>query len=237
MKLTLRALSALLGYPSADLKDNVGEIRSALRAEKALSADALAQLEPLLSSLETEELLELQAAYSELFDSSRALSLHLFEHVHGDSRERGQAMIDLGQQYLDRGFIMRAGELPDFLPMFLEFLSCSPAEETREWLTQPSHVLGVLEQRLRERGSPYAGIFRALIVLPGARPDAAAIAELRERTDPTQGKSLDDEWEEAPVNFGAPIPNSGGPTGIVARIRAARRSVTRLSKSEGRGHA
>lgn len=236
MKLTLRALSALLGYPSADLKDNVGEIRAALCAEKALSAEALAQLEPLLSSLETEDLLDLQAAYSGLFDSSRALSLHLFEHVHGDSRERGQAMIDLGQQYLDRGFIMQAGELPDFLPMFLEFLSCAPVEETREWLAQPSHVLGVLEQRLREHGSPYSAIFHALIVLVGTRPDPAAIAELRERTDPTQGKSLDEEWEEAPVNFGAPIPNSGGP-GIVARIRAARRSVTKLSKSEGRGHA
>lgn len=237
MKLTLRALSALLGYPSADLKDHAGEIRAALCAEKALSAGALAQLEPLLSALETEDLLDLQAAYSGLFDSSRALSLHLFEHVHGDSRERGQAMIDLGQQYLDRGFIMQAGELPDFLPMFLEFLSCSPVDDAREWLTQPAHVFGALEQRLREHGSPYAAIFHALTVLPGARPDAAAIAELRARTERAQDKSLDEEWEEAPVNFGAPLPVSDGPTGIVARIRAARRAATNLPRAEGRGHA
>jgi len=237
MKLTLRALSALLGYPSAELKENIEEVRSALRSETALPDEALARLEPLLRAFETEDLLDLQAAYSELFDRSRTLSLHLFEHVHGDSRERGQAMIDLGQQYVDRGFIMQASELPDFLPLFLEFLSCSPAREAREWLGQPAHVLAVLEQRLAERGSPYAAVFHALVVLPGARPDAAAISELRERTDPDEGKSIDDEWEDAPVSFGAPIQDGGGPTGVVAKIRAARRSMTKRSEGEGKGHA
>ena len=237
MKLTLRALSALLGYPSAELKENIANVRAAFRSEAALPAEALRRLDPLLRSLETEDLLDLQAAYSELFDRSRALSLHLFEHVHGDSRERGQAMIDLGQQYVDRGFIMQGAELPDFLPMFLEFLSCSPMHEAREWLGQPAHVLAVLEQRLAERGSPYAAVFHALVILPGSRPDATAIAELRERTDPDEGKSIDDEWEEAPVNFGAPIHDGGGPTGIVAKIRAARRSVTKHSDGEGKGHA
>ncbi|MGE0007729.1 MAG: nitrate reductase molybdenum cofactor assembly chaperone [Parvibaculaceae bacterium] len=237
MKLTLRAMSALLGYPSAELKENVTQVRAALRSEAALPAEALARLEPLLTALETEDLLDLQAAYSELFDRSRALSLHLFEHVHGDSRERGQAMIDLGRQYIDRGFIMQAAELPDFLPVFLEFLSCSPDREVREWLGEPAHVLAVLEQRLAERGSPYAAIFHALVVLPGARPDAAAVAELRKRTDPEEGKSIDEEWEEAPVNFGAPVQDGGGPTGIVAKIRAARRSAGRGSGAEGKSHA
>jgi len=237
MKLTLRAMSALLGYPSAELKENIADVRAALRSEAALPNGALERLEPLLRSFETGDLLDLQAAYSELFDRSRSLSLHLFEHVHGDSRERGQAMIDLGQQYVDRGFIMQASELPDFLPMFLEFLSCAPPHEAREWLGQPAHVFAVLEQRLSERGSTYAAIFHALVVLPDSRPDAVAIAELRERTDPEEGKSIDDEWEEAPVNFGAPIPHGGGPTGIVAKIRAARRSVTKRSEGEGQGHA
>lgn len=235
MKRTLRALSALLGYPSAELQENIAEVRAAVRSEAALPAEALARLEPLLRSFETEDLLDLQAAYSELFDRSRSLSLHLFEHIHGESRERGQAMIDLGQQYLDSGFIMEASELPDFLPLFLEFLSCSPAHDAQEWLSQPAHVLAVLEQRLAERNSPYAAIFHALVVLPGSRPDAAAIAELRERTDARDGKSLDDEWEEVPVDFGAPI-QDGGPTGIVAKIRAARRSVKRREE-EGKSHA
>jgi nitrate reductase delta subunit len=237
MKLTLRAMSVLLGYPSAELKQNIADVRAALRAEAALPAEALARLEPLLRSFETEELLDLQADYSELFDHSRSLSLHLFEHVHGDGRERGQAMIDLGQQYIDRGFVMQAAELPDFLPLFLEFLSCSPAPEAREWLGQPAHVLAALEERLSERGSPYAAIFNALVKLANARPDAEAIAELRMRDGPAEGSSIDDEWEEAPVNFGAPVHDGGGPTGLVARIRAARRSVTKRSEAEGKGHA
>src|SRR3546814_17750670 len=141
MKLTLRALSALLSYPSAELKQHIGEVRQALYAEAALPPEALARLEPLLRSFETEELLELQAAYSELFDRSRSLSLHIFEHVHGESRERGQAMIDLGQHYIDSGFIMQAPELPDFLPIFLEFLSCAPPAQAREWLRDRKSVV------------------------------------------------------------------------------------------------
>lgn len=231
MKLTLRALSVLLGYPSGELKGHIGDVRGALHSDAALPARTLERLEPLLQSFETEDLLDLQAAYCELFDRSRNLSLHLFEHVHGENRERGQAMIDLGQQYVDRGFVMAQGELPDFLPMFLEFLSCSSAKEAREWLSEPAHVLAVLEQRLSERGSSYAAVFHALLALPDARPDPAAIAELRDRAKPEDDKSIDDEWEEAPVNFGAPVHDGGGPTGIVAKIRAARRAVTETTRS------
>ena len=120
MRLTLRSLAALLGYPSEELKAHAGEIRDVLAAERVLPRPARRRLEPLLTSLETEDLLDLQAAYSELFDRSRALSLHLFEHVHGESRERGQAMIDLGQQYIDHGYLLANQELPDFVPVFVE---------------------------------------------------------------------------------------------------------------------
>lgn len=225
MKRTLRAMSALLGYPSAELKQHIGEVRDALHAEAALPPGALRRLEPLLRSFETEELLDLQAAYSELFDRSRSLSLHIFEHVHGDSRERGQAMIDLGQHYLDSGFIMQAPELPDFLPIFLEFLSCAPPARAREWLSEPAHVLAALEQRLEERKSAYAAIFHALVTLPAARPDPDAVAELQARLGDEAAKTIDEEWEDAPVNFGAPVQDGGGPTGVIARIRAARRAV------------
>jgi nitrate reductase delta subunit len=230
MKLTLRAMSALLSYPSAELKQHIGEVRQALYAEAALPPEALARLEPLLRSFETEELLELQAAYSELFDRSRSLSLHIFEHVHGESRERGQAMIDLGQHYIDSGFIMQAPELPDFLPIFLEFLSCAPPAQAREWLSEPAHVLAALEQRLGERKSPYAAVFHALVALPGAKPDPTAVAELQARVAGEGAKTLDEEWEDAPVNFGAPIQNGGGPTGVIAKIRAARRAVASAGK-------
>lgn len=228
MTRTLRALAALLGYPSAELAAHAGEIRAALVSEGALPAASLRRLEPLLAQLETEDLLDLQAAYSELFDRSRSLSLHLFEHVHGDNRERGQAMIDLGQQYADAGFYLAGSELPDFVPVFLEYASCLPAAEARAMLGQPAHVFVALAERLDKRETPYAGVFHALVALAGMRADAEALQELQEREPDEDPARIDEEWEEAPVSFSAAAAHEmGGPTGVVAKIRAANRAATR----------
>lgn len=181
MRRTLRALAALLGYPSAELAAAIPEIRDALTAEGALPRPARRRLDPLLDRLAGAELLDLQADYTELFDRSRALSLHLFEHVHGDSRERGPAMIDLGQTYGERGFLLEGPELPDFVPVFVEFASCLPPDEARAMLCEPVHVLATLDERLAARGSPYAAVLGALTALAGARPDAEALAELAAR--------------------------------------------------------
>jgi nitrate reductase molybdenum cofactor assembly chaperone NarJ/NarW len=231
MKMTLRSLAVLLGYPSAELKAHAGEIRSAVKDERALSAAEQARLEPLLSALETDDLLDIQAAYSELFDRSRSLSLHLFEHVHGDSRERGQAMIDLGQQYLASGFFLEANELPDFVPVFLEYASCLPPSEARETLGQPAHVFAALAERLGKRQSCYAAVFHSLVALAalaGVRPDAEALAEIDQNTPAEDPKEIDEEWEEAPVSFNnGGAHEMGGPTGVVAKIRASNRSVSK----------
>lgn len=228
MKLTLRTLAALLGYPSQELKDHAGDLREALRGERALPATEQTRLEALLHALETEELLDLQAAYSELFDRSRSLSLHLFEHVHGDSRERGQAMIDLGQQYLASGFFLEANELPDFVPVFLEYASCLPPSDACETLGQPAHVFAALAERLGKRQSPYASIFHCLVKLAGVRPDAEALAEIDQNTPAVDPPEIDEEWEEAPVSFNnSGAHEMGGPTGVVAKIRASNRSVNR----------
>jgi nitrate reductase molybdenum cofactor assembly chaperone NarJ/NarW len=225
MRLTLRALAALLSYPSAELQAHIGEIRAALAAERVLPRASMRRLEPLLRSFETEELLDLQSEYSDLFDRSRSLSLHLFEHVHGDSRERGQAMIDLGQQYIDRGFLLASPELPDFVPVFVEFASCLPPGETREMLGEPAHVFAALEERLVKRGSPYAAIFGALVAVAGAKPDAEALAELEARAPSDDLAKIDEEWEEKPVTFTRPAHEMGGPTGFVAKIRAAGKAM------------
>lgn len=224
MRLTLRAQAALLGYPSTDLKEHISDIREAFASEKALPRAALRRLDPLLSRLERQDLLDAQADYSELFDRSRALSLHLFEHVHGDSRERGQAMIDLGQQYIDRGYLLETNELPDFVPVFLEFASCLPVAEAREMLCEPAHVFAALEQRLAERGSDYAAVFGAIVALADARPDAVALEELQKNVPSDDPAKIDEEWEEKPVTFTEPH-EMGGPTGIVAKIRAARKAM------------
>jgi nitrate reductase delta subunit len=226
MKLTLRSLAALLGYPSAELKENAGEIRHVLRSEEVLPPAELARLELLLGRIETTELLDLQSAYSELFDRSRSLSLHLFEHVHGDSRERGQAMIDLGEQYLQGGFFLEGSELPDFVPVFLEYASCLRPAEAREILSQPTHVFAALAERLDQRGSDYASIFHCLVSLAGARVDADARAVVDQNTPSEDRVDIDAEWEEAPVSFNlGGAHEMGGPTGVVAKIRASNRPV------------
>jgi nitrate reductase delta subunit len=225
MRLTLRALAALLGYPSAELQGGILEIRDALSGELSMPRAARRRLDPLLDRLERGDLLDLQAEYSELFDRSRSLSLHLFEHVHGDSRERGQAMIDLGQQYLERGFMLDSPELPDFVPVFVEFASCLPPTEARAMLGEPAHVFAALEERLAGRGSDYAAVFGALVALADARPDRDALAELQSNAPDDDPATLDEEWEEKAVTFNASH-EMGGPTGIVAKLRAAGKAMT-----------
>ena len=222
MKKTLKSLSALLAYPSAELKDATDEIREALVAERALPREAIGALDALLQRMAADDLMELQSEYTSLFDGSRALSLHLFEHVHGESRERGQALIDLANEYLKHGFAIEENELPDFLPMFLEFLSFIEPAEARDWLGRPAHVLAAMEERLQARGSPYAAVFRALLVLPAKKPDADAVAELRSRMEAEEARSIDERWEDAQVTFSAPNP-APRPTGVTARIRAVLR--------------
>jgi nitrate reductase molybdenum cofactor assembly chaperone NarJ/NarW len=228
MMMTLRALAALLSYPSEDLKANAGQLRDAFAGEQMLTNGERQRLGPLLARFERDELLDLQATYSELFDRSRSLSLHLFEHVHGDSRERGQAMIDLARQYMDSGFLLEAKELPDFIPVFLEYASCLPMQEARDMLGQPAHVFAALAERLDKRGSDYAGIFDCLMALADSKPDAAAIAQIDENTPKEDPATIDEEWEEAPVSFmSSGAHEMGGPTGVVAKIRASNRPVDR----------
>ena len=228
MILTLRALAALLAYPSAELQAHAGEVRQAINREQALSHAERRRLETLLRRLETDDLLDVQAVYSELFDRSRSLSLHLFEHVHGDGRERGQAMIDLSRQYMESGFLLEANELPDFVPVFLEYASCLPPGEASETLGQPAHVFAALAERLDRRGSDYASIFHALVSLAGIRPDADVLAEIAKNTPEDDPARIDEEWEEAPVSFSSGGAHEmGGPTGVVAKIRASNRPVDR----------
>jgi len=220
MKRSTKALSALLGYPCAELQQAAGEIRAALAGEGELGARELRALEPLLAQLAADDLYDLQERYSALFDSSGALSLHLFEHVHGESRERGQALVDLAQRYQEQGFLLEGSELPDYLPLFLEFVSFLPAREAREWLQQPAHVFAALGERLGQRGTPYAAVFGALLALARVAPDAEALAGVRGRIAAEEAKALDESWREEPVTFSAaPSPQAG--SGIVQRLRAA----------------
>lgn len=204
MAKTFKVLSALLCYPTEELQAAVGELAATLNAESLLGVHQRRPLGVLLRQLKNRPLLELQERYVFLFDRTRSLSLQLFEHIHGESRDRGQAMVDLLELYRRHGLELDARELPDYLPLFLEFLSTRPLDEARELLAQPLHILVALGKRLGRRKSPYAAVFEALARLTETDPAPADLQSLLDlpEDDPQDFQSLDQIWEEEAVLFG-----------------------------------
>jgi nitrate reductase delta subunit len=221
---TFKALSVLLTYPTAELQQAAGEIGAAIDAGPMVPSAVRKQLRTLLTELATGDLYDLQERYVLLFDRTRTLSLHMFEHVHGESRDRGQAMIDLKAQYEDNNLFMSVAELPDFMPLFLEYLSTLPAQAACDTLGQPAHIFAALAERLRKRGSSYEAVFRALVALAAAKPKDDDVAGLLALPDPDASDlaALDAAWEDEPVSFG---PNAAGgcKDGLIARVRGALR--------------
>jgi nitrate reductase delta subunit len=200
--LTLKALSALLAYPGEELAAAAPAIAGVLAGDGRLEPSAQAGLAPLLHALAEDDIYDLQEAYVALFDRTRRLSLHLFEHVHGESRDRGQAMVDLAALYEKGGLVITANELPDFLPLFLEYAATRPHDEAAGLLRDVDHILVTLAERLAARSSPYAAVFGALRSLAGeARPAPAGKGEA-EPSPADDLAALDKEWEEAAVTFG-----------------------------------
>lgn len=221
MDRTLKAFSLLLSYPTRELRVAMPEIAGVLAAEPRLTAAARRALRPLVRELGTDDLYDLEERYVMLFDRSRTLSLNLFEHVHGESRDRGGAIVSLLETYRDGGFEPVTAELPDHLPVLLEFLATRPADEARAVLADAAHILTAIGERLERRESAYAPVFAALAALSGAAADRSAVAELLEEpeADPDDLEALDAVWEESEVRFG-PDPNAGCPAGreILARM-------------------
>jgi len=201
---TFKVLSLLLSYPTAELQGAAPELREALAGEGLLTEARHPDLYRLLDQLGERDLYDLQERYVLLFDRTRSLSLHLFEHVHGESRDRGQAMVDLQTMYAEHGLFVSARELPDYLPLFLEFLGTRPLADARELLGQPLHVLTSLRERLVKRGSDYAPVFAALEALAEGKAEPELLAEARAvpDDDPTDLAALDRAWEETAVTFG-----------------------------------
>jgi nitrate reductase delta subunit len=228
--LTFRALSALLSYPTAELQQAVPDLRAALKAEELVFAPIYDQLGKLLDEIASGDLLDLQERYVLLFDRTRSLSLHIFEHVHGESRDRGQAMIDLKTLYENSDLEMTASELPDFLPLFLEFLSTRDRAEAYDLLAQPAHIFEALAERLRKRRSRYEAVFRAMVGLAAQKPKIEDVAPLLQLPDPDADDlaALDAAWEDEPVSFGPSAASCKD--GLIAKIRAGRRPAPGMAQ-------
>ncbi|WP_367352320.1 nitrate reductase molybdenum cofactor assembly chaperone [Achromobacter animicus] len=191
-----RLLSAMLCYPEPELLDYLGELEEALAAYP----DAEETLQPLVSYLASNDLIPLQENYVATFDRNRSHSLHLFEHVHGESRDRGQAMVDLLETYRAHGFEPMVSELPDHVPLFLEFLGVIDPDKAQELLDEAIHVLAAIGARLAKSESSYACVFAVLRAQSRVIPRVQTEAPVR-------------DMDEAMEAFGA------GPDGVEPLLR------------------
>jgi nitrate reductase delta subunit len=236
---TFKILSALLSYPSDDLIAAASSFGVFLEAEAIVPPAHRRALADLIADIAGGDVYDLQERYGLLFDRSKTLSLHLFEHVHGESRDRGQAMVDLKATYEAAGLEIAANELPDFVPLFLEFLSIQPLEAARELLGQPSHILAALGERLGQRRSRYRAVFDALVAIAAEAPSRAAVEALLDLpdVDPMDLRALDAAWEEEEVRFGPGTQGQGacGQETLIARLRAARRKVEAAPVHQNQG--
>lgn len=221
---TLKVLSVLLDYPDRELQQAVPAIRSALERDRRLQRRDRDALDALLDEIGTGDVYDLEERYVALFDRSRNLSLDLFEHVHGESRDRGSAMVDLLETYRAAGFEPVGPQLPDHLPILLEFLSQRPPDEAREILADASHILAGLCERLHRRGTVYAAVFDALLGLAGQDALRPAIDAQSAAPAPGDGEdsedleALDAAWEEAQVLFAPPTAPAPMPGEVVVSL-------------------
>ena len=206
---TFQALALILNYPDIELQRAVPELMQVFADEKLIGSKQLQALDLFLTRFAEEDLLDLQEQYVLNFDRTRSLSLHLFEHVHGQSRDRGQALVDLRQQYLDTGMEVISDELPDFLPMFLEYLSLLPLDDAKHQLSLCLPIISALGERLRSRNSGYAAAFAALVGIADGKPDPEVLKMLLAQAvdNPQDHASVDQAWEESAVRFRADHPD------------------------------
>lgn len=186
----LRILARLISYPDAALRADLPELRAALAGDAAFLPARRRELDALAARLGAGDAIEHEAEYVRTFDQGRATSLHLFEHVHGDSRERGPAMIDLCQTYESAGLLLAPDELPDYLPVVLEFSSTLAPAAARDFLGEIAHLVNALFNALQQRHSPYASVMGALLELCGERAHEVSIAP---------DESPDASWAEPPA--------------------------------------
>lgn len=212
---TLRALALLLGYPDAALRGVLPQLADAIDAEAALPKARRAELRAFAGEMQRLDPIDLEARYVELFDRGRATSLHLFEHVHGDSRDRGPAMIDLTQTYEKAGLFLGPHELPDHLGVVLEFASTQPPAVAREFLGEMAHILNAIFSALRKRDSRYASVLAAVLELAGHKAEAVPIVD---------DAPIDESWAE-PEAFGGCNSNGQAAPGQPQPIHIVRKNT------------
>jgi len=202
----LKLLGILIDYPDDALWQHRDELLASIQ-QAPLSPVRRTALADFVGALLDCDPLDMQERWLTLFDRGRAMSLLLFEHIHGESRDRGQAMVDLIETYRSRGLELDARELPDYLPLLLEYLSLCPQDEARDWLFHVRHILALLAARAAERGSAHALLFEILCEFAQGQDDLALMRQrAREELRDDTPEAIDKVWEEETIRFGGGVP-------------------------------
>ena len=212
--LTLRVFAHLLSYPDATLREHLPELREALYEEAAIGDARLREIDQLINRLRRAPAMDTESSYVELFDRGRGTALHLFEHVHGDSRDRGPAMVDLIKTYEDAGLLLKPGELPDHLPVVLQYASTQPCAEAQQLLGEFAHILQAIFSALNRRESAYACVLAGLLELAGEKVQAVDVPL-------DSDDDLDKAWEEPPAFDGCSIAGQASPMPLSGPLSAA----------------
>jgi len=204
---TFKLLGLLLTYPEGTVYSASEEILEILHEESVLPEKSIRKIETFLNTQKTQDLMDVQEDYVETFDRGRAHCLHLFEHIHGESRDRGQAMVDLSETYASKGLHINSGELPDYLPLFMEYLSRCDVREASGLLGDAINIIAMIGAKLRKSNSPYADIFDSIEMLSAIKADKMKVIEALEKApkDPETLEELDEEWKEAEAFSGNPL--------------------------------
>ena len=202
---TFKVLGVLLSYPKTEWVSHLDEFGPLLFAENLLSKKQLKAVLAFIEELKSADIFTLQEEYCSTFDRGRSHCLHLFEHIHGESRDRGQAMVNLSDAYEQKGFFIDQAELPDYTPLFLEFLSLCPRDEAVGLLGEPIDIIATIGTRLKKRDSSYAVLFDALVALSRVKPSKEKIQEvLAQEPEDNSLEAMDKAWEEAAAFAGQP---------------------------------
>lgn len=195
---TFKILGLFLKYPEVELISHLDELADILDAEGLLPARQHKKVRGLARELGSQDIYQAQENYVELFDRGRAHCLQLFEHIHGESRDRGQAMVNMVETYATKGLYVSSGDLPDHLPLFLEYLSLCQFEEAVELLGDAINVIAAIGVKLKKRQAAYAVIFEALEALSKVKPDQDMLAKLRlAPLEKVSNEDIDAAWEES----------------------------------------
>ncbi len=204
---TFKLLGLLLTYPEGTVYSASEDLLKMLREEALLPEKSIKKVAKFLTAQKAQDLMAAQEDYVETFDRGRAHCLHLFEHIHGESRDRGQAMVDLIETYKEKDLHIDNSELPDYLPLFMEYLSRCKIEEASGLLGEAVDVVAMIGVKLKKCKSPYADVFTAIVSLSSIKVDEVKIKEALKKApkDPETLEELDEEWKEAEAFSGDPL--------------------------------